>query len=255
MTLDAAEHFRRYWGAICEDLGGVHERGPIERLRCHRGGWPLNGVLRFEGSPDDAEAELARLLGEGRPFVWYLEPDGPGHLPPSLEAAGCERLPGFSTIDAPMPAEVPRPPPTAQVSLAEGEAVVAAAEVQMVAHDIPPFARDEFVADSQTFAERDDAVVAVALSEGRVVSMARALVVDDTVGLYGAATLPDARRRGLGRAVSLELIRWGQERGCRRIVGATTDDGLALAQAMGGVAAGRIDQYRWFPPGGGPPPG
>lgn len=55
-----------------------------------------------------------------------------------------------------------------------------------------------------------------AFARVRGVAVGRAVAVGEWLGITSMATLPDARRRGHGRAILHTLARWGCSRGCRR---------------------------------------
>jgi ribosomal protein S18 acetylase RimI-like enzyme len=56
--------------------------------------------------------------------------------------------------------------------------------------------------------------VVVAYEAGRPLATATLMAVDGVAAVFGVATLPGARRRGLGRAVTLAVLHEGRRRGC-----------------------------------------
>ncbi len=54
---------------------------------------------------------------------------------------------------------------------------------------------------------------AVAFEDGKPCAVGRAALEDGLLGLFQLATLPTARRKGLGRAVMMALLEWGQAKG------------------------------------------
>jgi len=53
---------------------------------------------------------------------------------------------------------------------------------------------------------------AVAFDEGVPCAVGRAALDDGLLGIFQIATLPSARRKGLGRAVVTSLLAWGQQK-------------------------------------------
>jgi len=56
-------------------------------------------------------------------------------------------------------------------------------------------------------------VFAVAFEEGNPCAVGRAALENGLLGLFQIATLPKARRKGLGRAVMIALLEWGRTKG------------------------------------------
>lgn len=80
---------------------------------------------------------------------------------------------------------------------------------------------------------------ATALEGGEVVGVGRAVLDDGWAGLFGMATLPDARRRGVGQRVLAALAGWAAERGAH---------GLYLQVEGGNAAALRLYTAAGFTP-------
>lgn len=81
-------------------------------------------------------------------------------------------------------------------------------------------------------------VVAVADLDGRPAGTALAIVQDGAAGIYNVATLPSARRRGLGRAVMEAVLAEAGRLGARRAVLESSAEGYALYRGMGFRDAG-----------------
>jgi GNAT superfamily N-acetyltransferase len=52
----------------------------------------------------------------------------------------------------------------------------------------------------------------VARLDGRAVSSSLAIEIDESVGVFGVATLPDARGRGVGTAITAAAVDWARDR-------------------------------------------
>ena len=84
-----------------------------------------------------------------------------------------------------------------------------------------------------------------ATRDGAPVGMAAALVSGDTLFLTDSAVVPDARRRGVGRALALTRLQFGSDNGCARAVLAPSPDGAELWRSLGFVES-RQPPRRWF---------
>jgi ribosomal protein S18 acetylase RimI-like enzyme len=82
--------------------------------------------------------------------------------------------------------------------------------------------------------------VVIARIDGRPVSTALGFVVDDVVGVYNVATIPEAERRGAGSAVTRAVLEDAIGRGARSAVLQTSEPGRAVYERIGFHDVGRI---------------
>lgn len=68
-----------------------------------------------------------------------------------------------------------------------------------------------------------------------------------TLGIYNITTLDSARRQGIGRAVTAELMRLGRERGCTDAVLMASQLGRPTYERLGFVEVCQTPQYVWAP--------
>jgi GNAT superfamily N-acetyltransferase len=74
---------------------------------------------------------------------------------------------------------------------------------------------------------------------------ASAFFMETTVLLTSVAVVPDARRRGIGRALAVARLREARERGCTTALLAPSPDGAKLYASLG-FALGRQPAGHWF---------
>jgi GNAT superfamily N-acetyltransferase len=72
----------------------------------------------------------------------------------------------------------------------------------------------------------------VARLDGRAVSSSLAIVIDESVGVFGVATLPDARGRGVGTAITAAAVDWARDRADLAWLQAS-EDGRRVYERMG----------------------
>jgi ribosomal protein S18 acetylase RimI-like enzyme len=85
----------------------------------------------------------------------------------------------------------------------------------------------------------------IATQDGVPLGMAAALVTSEVVYMTDSAVIPEARRRGIGRALALARLRFGREHDCKRAILAPSPDGAELWRSMGFVES-RQPRNRWF---------
>ncbi|HEY7398661.1 MAG TPA: GNAT family N-acetyltransferase [Gaiellaceae bacterium] len=180
--------------------------------------WPNAQIVGIRGDgPADVRAavDAARAVGRehGKTVVaWWVPPDQ-DHVRPALEQAGLvnEDTPGFEAIENAL-AVLERPGGSAvegvQVRMTETwDDYRAAARVVEIAFDMPHVTDDELRSRYDDYRHPDNPGRGfVAVIDGRVVGTSYAAFGDAGVNLFGGAVLPDARGRGVYRA--LVQARW-----------------------------------------------
>lgn len=180
--------------------------------------WPTAQIvgIRDDAPPDvAATVEAARSVARahGKTIVaWWVPPDQ-DHVAPALEAAGLENkdTPGFEAIENALALVTPPLGDRAdgvEVRITETwEDYLAAARVVEECFGMPTLTDDELRARYDDYRHPDNPGRGfVAAIDGRVVGTAYGGFGDAGVNLFGGATLPDARGRGVYRA--LVQARW-----------------------------------------------
>jgi GNAT superfamily N-acetyltransferase len=78
-----------------------------------------------------------------------------------------------------------------------------------------------------------DIQVVVAELDGRIVSVAGAWLVDGGAGIGWVATLPGARRRGLGALVTARAVAFAIDHGAELVVLEASPEGLPVYERLG----------------------
>ena len=87
----------------------------------------------------------------------------------------------------------------------------------------------------------------LATLDGRPVATGTGWLTGSTLGLYNIATLPDARGRGVGRAVTARLMDLGAERGSTEAVLHASEEGRPVYERLGFVEVCTVPQHVWLP--------
>lgn len=171
-----------------------------------------------DGQAIDAEIEAVKSFfarqGVGRTFTWWLSPLAqPPNMGRYLARHGLEpgayRLP---TLVAPLPSSAhwPAPNPRAQVWQATGRPdLEAASHIRRIAFRFGADAARTYFEDMATDWLRGDPArlyVARAGDNGPPVAMGALIMGDGLPGVYVMATLPEAQRQGLGKAILAHIL-------------------------------------------------
>ncbi|MFC7712210.1 GNAT family N-acetyltransferase [Micromonospora lupini] len=234
MHKDIFDRLERFYDAVPRDVAGVEEHGGLVLFVREGAGWPFYARPRIDATEAPSMADVSsvrerqRELGLPEAFEWVHET--------SPELLAVARSAGLNVLEAPLmvldPAALPDP------------ATLSDVPVRVLAADAPDFAAD--VAARRAVAavafgaagtapgpagpaERDAAVTELELAalneertriaDGRRISAlagtptegalasGMAMRVDDVAEIAGVATLPAARRRGMGAALTATLAR------------------------------------------------
>ncbi|MGC4875203.1 GNAT family N-acetyltransferase [Micromonospora sp. DT43] len=234
MHKDIFDRLERFYDAVPRDVAGVEEHGGLVLFVREGVGWPFYARPRIGATEAPSLADVSsvrerqRELGLPEAFEWVHE------TTPELLAAA--RSAGLNVLEAPLmvldPAALPDP-----ATLSDVPVRVLAADAPDLAADVAArravaavaFGAAGTAPGSAGPAERDAAVTELELAaldeerariaDGRRISAlagtptegalasGMAMRVDDVAEIAGVATLPAARRRGMGAALTATLAR------------------------------------------------
>jgi GNAT superfamily N-acetyltransferase len=209
----------------------------------------FNGIAGARFAPGTEAARTRELISgfiaRGRPFLWW---GTPSTMTPEIEAMlrslgiEPESEPGMhrllhAPVDPCAPAGV------------EVEAVSVTDELVRVMVD--GFGFPDFVVDPLTrglaSAAPETAFHVIARLHGVPVSAGSVFATGTTAGIYNIATVRSARRRGIGHAVTAELMNLALARGCTEAVLMASDMGRPTYERLGFVEVCQTAQYVWLP--------
>jgi GNAT superfamily N-acetyltransferase len=215
-----------------------------------------NGIVGSRLRPGEADEAIRTLIGwlvaRRLPASWICaEAPEPRDLPARLVRAGCR--PENSGID--MGAELqalpePPPPPRGIELVRVGDERLLSSWLDVAEScgwiDEPgDRERRRAQVDSLGLDSNEPLRRLVALRGGRPVGMATGFLADRVLLLHDVAVVAHEQRRGIGRALTLELARWARVAGCEVAVLAPSPDGPKLAQSLGFQTA-PTPPDRWF---------
>jgi len=220
--------------------------------------FPLfSGAVRARFSAKDAPGRthqvLDQLIDNGQPFMWWLTPSTRS---PELESVLQERglvaqdvnhgmhvdLSDLTVLDEAAPSEV-------SVDVAGDEDLPATFLAMLDGFEMPRELSDSFhdLLTSMPTTDEQRLVHVLARVNGEPVGAGSVVISKGVVGLYNIAVPSHARGRGIGRAITLELMRIGARHGCDDSILHSTAMGLPVYQKLGFETVCEIQQYLWTP--------
>jgi GNAT superfamily N-acetyltransferase len=217
----------------------------------------LNGVVRARLAPDEVDARiddtLAWFTTQRVPMIWWVGPtSSPDDLGARLEVHGLSRVgttPGMSIhLDAlpdvaPVPDDCTIAHVTDEASL-RVVAQVAALGFEFATELLPPLTRFLVGLGGETSAWQ----FYVARLGAAAVATASLLLGSEVAGIYTVATLPEARRKGIGAAVTLAALQDARELGYPVAILQASEMGHPVYRRLGFQDHGVYTLYHWAPP-------
>lgn len=194
-------------GRLHDDARALWYESPIAAL-------PYNGVLRCDAAADEGLIDriCARFRERKVPFVWFMPPSlASERMDAALRERGLVEGEAATGMWAELAALPAAPPPPAGVEIRPVESAAdlrAMLELVRWRWNVAPrdATRLERVAEAFGFTAPGGARCWIAWQGGVPVAKATLNVAGGAAGLYGVATRPEARGRGLARTLTLHVF-------------------------------------------------
>jgi GNAT superfamily N-acetyltransferase len=238
----------------CELIDDGNHLGLLSRVK-----HPMaNSVVQAHLNPKTLTADIQNIIAPYQnkelPFLWYVWPNSsPENLGEQLLANGF-----LHSHDAPaMLADLSALPD--KVSRADGLGIERVRTEEMLAEyrvplevsfEIPDEVSDLFVSIFRYLDLTDDASTYhyVAYLDGKLSACSTVyLGEDDVAGIWNVATLPEARGKGIGTAVTWEACCEAKQRGYQHAVLLSSEMGYNVYQRLGFVEIFKAHVYLWQP--------
>jgi ribosomal protein S18 acetylase RimI-like enzyme len=233
--------------------GEVHRDADV--WRCHAGVAfrALNAACRVRLASASADARIAEttrwFVERAQPWRWLL---GASALPPDVDrrltAAGLDRVGDNAGMALDLDAFVddrPMPAGGAIERVVDEPGLLRWRAVQRLGLELDEVRDDAWWTAHRRPGFSSDAPLVnwVASLDGRPVAAAALFDGADVAGIYNVVTVPDARGRGFGRAVTVEAIAEGRRRGLRTAVLGSSDMGYPVYRSLGFREVSRLRSY------------
>ena len=218
----------------------------------------FNSVVRADVAPHAVNAQIEAVVShfrrQARPFVWHVGPSTrPVDLGRSLLAHGLtlvEDEPGMAVQLDRLREEVTAPPGLTIEPVRDEPGL--AAWVSVWLFPLPPDARRLFLGALLGRGLGGDLPWRHYLGrlDGEPVATSELFVGGGAAGVQYVVTLPAARRRGIGAAMTLRVLRDARAMGHRLGVLTASPEGIGIYRRIGFREYCRIRRYEWGNDGG-----
>lgn len=214
-----------------------------------------NGVLRTQFSSDLIDASIDQAISyfaqRQRPLVWWTTPTAqPSTLETSLEAHGLTRimeLPGMA-IDLHTLSDAPAIENLEILKVQDAAMLKQWVEVAMIGFETPIELFDlVFTVESELGLETMPYTRYLALWRGQPAGISGLYLNAGVAGLYFVATIPEARRQGIGMAVTQAALQEAKSLGYRLAILQASPMGAPVYARMGFREYCRLSLFLWAP--------
>ncbi len=225
---------------------GVERVDPV--LRLHHPAW--RGILWSDLDESNADAVIAREIEHfdgGGEWEWkHYSHDSPADLPDRLVAAGfvpedTETMLIARVEDLPRESPLPDGVELREVIDEAGSAAMAQVHGEGFGEEINEALAREVLEEIRSGTTR--AVVALAGDRPICAGRIEFYKGTDFAALFGGATVPDWRRRGIFRAVVAQRTAWAAEAGYRYLQTDASDDSRPILERLGFIAVAKTTPY------------
>lgn len=248
LRLLANEHWRWFYRGLVESLGGEWRRfGDVDAFSTpHLPAAFANGVLAIEpASGADLVAATRWAQAPGVPFRVRIDTALGDELLEAAASTGLERegwtMPGMVLMPVP---SAPQPPPGVSA-----ERVVAANFADFIQATVDCGMEREVAEQAFDLSAtgQGDLDFFLGRLDGRPAATATLVNTGDVAGIYAVTTVENARRRGLGAAVTWAAVGRAREWGARAVVLQSSPMGLHIYEAIGFRTV--VEYAVFLPPG------
>ena len=221
-------------------------------------GFPIplfNSVMRANLAPGEAAAAIAAVIARGRsrdvPLLWWTGPaTRPADLGERLTAGGfvhAEDVPGMAADLRDVPDGHSPAPGLVVEQVGDQKTLREWCATMCAGYEMPAAFGETYYDCVVSLGLGPQAAVRHYLGrlDGEPVATATVFVAAGVAGIYDVSTIPAARRRGIGAAMTAQALRGAREDGYRIAVLHSSAAGLPLYRRLGFSEYCSIGQYLW----------
>ncbi len=216
-----------------------------------------NAVIRTELSPDEADARIGETVAwfrsRGLPFSWVAGPaQRPADLAARLEAHGLTLdadEPGMAAHLSAMPDSAPMPPGLTIERVRDDAGALRLLVVSRLANELDPDITGVAIEriSPASYADDEPLQFYLAYMDAEPVACVQLFLGAGVAGIYNVGTVPAARRKGIGAAITSAAMRAARDRDYRVAVLTASEMGAPVYRRLGFAECTRSVIYTWQP--------
>jgi ribosomal protein S18 acetylase RimI-like enzyme len=218
--------------------------------------YPLfNSILGTRLEPHRVDAVIAEAVARGRakkvPLLWWTGPaTRPADLGRSLESHGfvhAGNAPGMAADLLALDESFTAPAGLEIAEIQDAESLETWCRTAAAGYELPDVVTDAWLVWYCAVGLNQDPPLRhfIGMLRGKPVAVASLFLASGVAGIYNVATVPEARRQGIGALITLEALRRARTAGFRVGVLQSSDMGVGIYGRLGFREFCRIDHYLW----------
>lgn len=217
--------------------------------------FPLfNSIMRAQLAPEKTDATVQSIVSEAKsrnvPLLWWTGPSTqPADLGRHLEGHGFVgegQMPGMAVNVANLNENLPTPSGLTVQRVTDDETRKQWIQVFAAGFGMPDFVADAFY-DFMSYDNPETTLAYIGGLNGQPVATSLLVLAAGVAGIYNVATLPAARRQGIGAIMTLVPLREARKRDYHVGILHASDMGVELYRSLGFHEYCQIGQYVWSP--------
>jgi GNAT superfamily N-acetyltransferase len=217
--------------------------------------FPLfNSVMRARLPADQIDAVIETRIATAKarnvPLLWWT---GPATRPPDLgeylDRHGFvheDHMPGMAVVLTGLAEDLPTPTGLIVRQVKDSKMLMLWSQVCGEGFDMPDFVAKAFY-DLMTYVDQDQMRAYLGWLNGEPVGTSLLCLVAGAAGIYNVATLPVARRKGVGAAMTYLPLQEAKAAGYRLGILNASQMGVSVYRSLGFQEYCEIGQYMWVP--------
>lgn len=217
--------------------------------------FPLfNSIMRAQLPPERIDTTIQTIIAQAEsrnvPLLWWTGPTTqPAELGRHLERHGFVsegQMPGMAVDLANLKENPPMPSGLTVQQVRDDETLKQWSQVCAAGFGMPDFAADAFH-DFMCHVDPDTVLAYLGWRNDQPVATSLLVLAAGVAGIYNVATIPEARRQGIGAIMTLSPLRDARDRKYKVGILQASEMGVDVYRSLGFQEYCKIGQHIWSP--------
>lgn len=212
----------------------------------------FNSIMRAQLAPERMDETIQSIISRAKsqnvPLLWWTGPTThPANLGSHLEEYGFVdegQMPGMAVNLANLNEDLPMPSGLTVQRVTDDETLKQWSQICATGFGMPDFVGDAFC-DFMHYVDPDTVLAYLGWRNGQPVATSLLLLAAGVAGIYNVATIPEARRQGIGAMMTLTPLRDARDRKYQVGILQASEMGADVYRSLGFQEYCKIGQYVW----------